>query len=125
MGLTAQETIDTATREAKSSSATNIDFIMCEPYNTYLPQDSVDCVVANCAHPLLVDEDRRRIIQELHRILRPCGRLAFSDHLALKRAPPDTKSEPEVPAGNAANQVEDSEMEKYLVDIGFDGPQVS
>lgn len=59
-------------------------------------------------------ETKRSVIQELHRILRPCGRLALSDHLALEPLLSDG-----IPS--AAEAIGASEMERYLVEIGFDG----
>ncbi|KIK68791.1 hypothetical protein GYMLUDRAFT_36283 [Collybiopsis luxurians FD-317 M1] len=112
--------IDLAKRNAETMNATNVEFIHSKINDIPLETNSVDCVLSNCVLNLVPEEDKRSVIQEIHRILRPCGRLAVSDFLALKPLPADMKNDPDLLAGCVGGAIEVGEMEKYLVEIGFD-----
>lgn len=113
--------IDLAKRNAKNIKASNFDFIHCKINEIPIDTNSVDCVISNCVLNLVPEQDKRSVIQEIHRILRPYGRLAFSDFLALKPLPVDMKTNLDLRAGCVGGAIEVNEMEKSLVEIGFSG----
>lgn len=115
-----QKMIDLAQRNAKAMNATNVEFIHCKINDIPLETNSVDCVLSNCVLNLVPEKDKRSVIEEVHRILRPLGRLAINDFLALKPLPADMKNDPDLLAGCVGGAIEVGEMEQYLVEIGFD-----
>lgn len=66
---------------AKSSSAgfENIDTVVASAVSLPLVDDSVDLVVSNYCFHHLTDNDKRRAVGEVFRVLRPGGRFVFGD----------------------------------------------
>jgi len=117
--------ITLAKRNAEIMGASNVEFIHSNINSIPVETNSVDCVISNCVLNLVPEEDKRSVIQEIHRILRPCGRLAISDFLSLKPLPAEMKNDSDLLAGCVGGAIEVGEMEKYLVEIGFDGIRIS
>lgn len=108
-------------KNAANASAENIEFIQARIDQIPIEENSMDCVMSNCVLNLIPEDDKTSAIKEIHRILRPCGRLAISDFLALKPLPADMKHDPDLMAGCVSGAIEVDAMEKLLVEVGFDG----
>jgi SAM-dependent methyltransferase len=67
------------------AKASNVDFRKGEIENIPVDDTSVDCVMSNCVLNLV--PDKQKAFKEIHRILKPGGRLAASD-IALKQTLP-------------------------------------
>jgi len=67
------------------AKAANVDFRKGEIENIPIEDNSVDCVMSNCVLNLV--PDKCKAFKEIHRILKPGGRLAASD-IALKQPLP-------------------------------------
>ncbi|KAF4628755.1 hypothetical protein G7Y89_g9394 [Cudoniella acicularis] len=109
-----------ARTNAAKLSATNVEFVHTNINHLPLPDNSVDCVMSNCVLNLVPEDDKLSVIKEIHRILKPCGRLAVSDFLALKTLTPEIKNDPALHAGCVSGAVEVAQMKEFLFDIGFD-----
>lgn len=57
----------------------------------------------------------------MHRILKPGGRLAFSDFVARKPMSKEMKEDPELLAGCVSGAIEREVLEGYLTACGFAG----
>lgn len=113
--------IDLAQKNAKKLGVSNVTFIQSKINELPLADNSVDCVMSNCVLNLVPEEDKLSVIKEIHRILKPCGRLAVSDFLALKPLTKEIKDDPALHAGCVSGAVEVEQMKNFLYDIGFDG----
>ena len=71
------EMLDLARRNAGEAGATNVEFLEGRIEAVPLPDGSVDVVISNCVINLSVD--KAAVFAEMHRLLRPGGRVGVSD----------------------------------------------
>ena len=113
--------IDLAQKNCLKLGISNVEFIHTNINMLPLADNSVDCVMSNCVLNLVPDNEKLAVIREIHRILKPCGRLAVSDFLALKPLPPMVKDDPALRSGCVSGALEVAQMKQVLYDVGFDG----
>ncbi len=111
------EMIERAKRAAVTSGYANVDFHLATIDNIPLGDASVDCVISNCVINLA--PDKPAVFREIHRILKPGGRLAASD-IALKRPlPAALKQSVEAHVGCIAGAELIEDYVQQLRDAGF------
>src|SRR5215213_5033999 len=71
------EMLDLARRNAADAGVTNVQFLDGRLDAVPLPDDSVDVIISNCVVNLAVDKSA--VFAEMHRLLRPGGRVGISD----------------------------------------------
>lgn len=71
------EMLDLARRNAAEAGVTNVEFIEGDIEAIPLPDASVDVIISNCVINLSVDKPA--VFAEMHRVLRPGGRVGVSD----------------------------------------------
>src|SRR5262249_7657632 len=87
-----------------------------------LPAESVDCMVSNCVINLA--PDKAAVFREMHRVLKPGGRVAVSD-IALKKALPEELVQNVLAyVGCIAGAVSIADYERALREAGFAAVQV-
>ncbi len=77
------EMLEVARANAAEAGVTNVEFLSGRIEDVPLPDDSVDVVISNCVINLAVD--KRPVLAEIARVLRPGGRVAVSDVVADDR----------------------------------------
>jgi SAM-dependent methyltransferase len=82
-----------------------------------LPDASVDIVISNCVINLAAD--KRAVLREAHRVLRPGGRFAVADMVALAELPAEVKRSLDQWAGCVAGTISIGEYTSALRDSGF------
>lgn len=71
------EMLDLARRNASESGATNVEFLEGRIDQVPLGDETVDVIISNCVVNLAVDKPK--VFAEMHRLLRPGGRIGISD----------------------------------------------
>ena len=116
------EMVALASKNALKMGLDNVAFHLAEIEAMPLDEASVDCVISNCV--LVLVADKLAAFGEIHRILKPGGRLAASD-IALKQAlPAELAANVEAYTGCVAGALTISDYESTLVAAGFAAVQI-
>jgi len=91
------EMLDQAREAASQSGATNIDLHLGYIENIPLPDASADVIISNGVINLA--PDKKRVFQEMHRVLKPKGRLQVGDIIVQKAVPESAKRNIDLWAG--------------------------
>src|SRR5690242_14316504 len=100
-----------ARRNAADAGVTNVEFLRGRIEEIPLPNESVDVIISNCVVNL--SGDKRRVLEEAFRVLKPGGRFAVSDVVVQGELPPDVKRSMELWVGCVAGALSD---EKFVTD---------
>jgi len=111
-----------ARRNAEQAGVKNVTFLRGQIEEIPLPASSVDVIISNCVVNL--SGDKRRVIEEAFRVLKPGGRFAISDVVVQGDLPADVKRSMELWVGCVAGALSDTEFVSLLRDAGFEDPSV-
>ena len=89
-----------------------------------IPDATVDLVVSNCVLNLVRDADKARLIQEIHRVIRPGGRIAISDIVSDEPVPEHLKADPELWSGCVSGAFTEVGLLARLAEAGFYGIEI-
>lgn len=115
------EMLALAHRNRDQAGVVNATFLKGSIENIPLPDASVDVVISNCVINLA--EDKRAVIKEAFRVLRPGGRLAVADMVELEPLPASMKKKLDSWAGCVAGTIPIDEYRAALIDAGFEEPR--
>src|SRR5207248_4437337 len=111
-----------ARQNAAEAGVNNVEFLRGRIEEIPLPAESVDVIISNCVVNL--SGDKRRVIEEAFRVLKPGGRFAVSDVVVQGELPPDVKRSMELWVGCVAGALSDDEFVSLLGEAGFEKPTV-
>jgi SAM-dependent methyltransferase len=106
-----------ARANARAAGVANAEFVKGYLEEIPLPDGSVDVVISNCVINLAAD--KRRVLGEAARVLRPGGRLAVTDVVADPDMDPATRIDMEAFTGCVAGALTRAEYERALDAAGF------
>jgi SAM-dependent methyltransferase len=86
-----------------------------------IPDASVDLVISNCVLNLVADSEKRQLVREIFRVLRPGGRIAISDIVSDQAIPESMKQDPDLWSGCISGAFEESEFANAFASAGFSG----
>jgi len=107
---------------ATKVDADNVEFRLGEIEHLPVADSSVDVIISNCV--INLSPDKPAVYREAFRVLKPGGRLAISDVVALTELPADVKSDMELLGSCVSGAAMIPELEEMLSEIGFDGIEI-
>jgi arsenite methyltransferase len=111
------EMLELARRNAAAAGVGNVEFLQGYLEDIPLPDGSVDVVISNCVINLAADKNV--VLAEAARVLRPGGRLAFSDVIADEDMNQATKADMAEWTGCIAGALTQAEFTQALSTAGF------
>lgn len=116
------EMITKARDNARRVDASNVEFRLGEIEHLPVPDASVDVILSNCV--INLSPDKGTVFKEAFRVLKPGGRLAISDVVAMKDMPRELAESVEALTGCIAGAAKIDELRALLVDAGFETVKV-
>src|SRR6266705_1300784 len=111
------EMLALARENQAKAGATNVEFLKGEIENIPLPDAAVDVIISNCV--INLSADKRRVLREAFRVLRPGGRFAVSNVVVRGEIPPAVRQSMELWVGCIAGALDEHEYRQLLNDAGF------
>jgi arsenite methyltransferase len=111
------EMLDLARRNQAKAGVANATFVKGTIERLPLGDASVDVVISNCVINLAVDKGA--VLREAHRVLRPNGRFAVADMVAIDELAPDAKQRLDLWAGCIAGTISLDAYTNALRAAGF------
>src|SRR5438876_762693 len=112
------EMLGLARENQRKAGVTNVEFLKGEIEHIPLPDGSVEVIISNCVINLSVD--KRQVLREAFRVLRPGGRFAVSDVVVRGELPSAVRSSMEAWVGCVAGALEEEEFKALLAAQGFE-----
>ena len=111
------EMLELARQNAADAGIDNVEFLKGYMEEIPLPDNSVDVVISNCVINLAAD--KRKVLAEAARVLRPGGRFAVSDVIADPDMDRATREDMEQWTGCVAGALTRGQFEAMLADEGL------
>ena len=116
------EMLALARENQRKAGVANVEFLKGEIEQIPLPDASVDLIISNCV--INLSADKRRVLREAFRVLRPGGRFAVSDVVVNGEVPADVRRSMELWVGCIAGALEVEEFKALLRETGFEAEEI-
>jgi arsenite methyltransferase len=116
------EMLELAMGNKARAGATNVEFLRGHIEAIPLPARSVDVVISNCV--INLSGDKRQVLKEAFRVLKPGGRFAVSDVIVREGLPAAVKESMALWTGCVAGALEEREFIELLREVGFEDPSI-
>ena len=111
-----------AQQNAAEANVTNVEFLRGQIESIPLPSNTVDVIISNCV--INLSSDKRTVLAEAFRVLKPGGRFAVSDVVVRGDMPPEVRKSMELWIGCVAGALEEQEFLSLLREVGFEHPSI-
>jgi arsenite methyltransferase len=111
------EMLALALENKEKAGATNVEFLKGHIESIPLPANTVDVIISNCV--INLSGDKRRVLAESFRVLKPGGRFAVSDVVVRDGLPDEVKASMPLWTGCVAGALEEREFVDLLTEVGF------
>jgi arsenite methyltransferase len=112
------EMLALARENQRKAGVANAEFLKGDIEAIPLPDASVDVIISNCVVNLAAD--KRKVIAEAFRVLKPGGRFAVSDVVVRGEVPAEVRSCIELWVGCVAGALTEGEFQSLLRETGFE-----
>lgn len=109
--------IEKARANAEKLGYNNVEFREGDIDNMPVSSDLADVIISNCVLNLV--PNKKKVIGEIHRVLKPGGHFSISDVVLVGDLPEALKQDAEMYAGCVAGAIQKSEYLQYIQDQGF------
>jgi SAM-dependent methyltransferase len=116
------EMLALALENKERAGATNVEFLKGHIESIPLPSNYVDVIISNCV--INLSGDKRKVIAESFRVLKPGGRFAVSDVIVRGGLPDAVKASMPLWTGCIAGALEEREFLDLLADVGFENASI-
>jgi arsenite methyltransferase len=111
------EMLELARANAREAGLANVEFVKGYIEDIPLPDGSVDVVISNCV--INLSADKRKVLADAARVLRPGGRFAVSDVIADPDMDEATRTDMQQWTGCVAGALTRTEFEEALAEAGL------
>jgi SAM-dependent methyltransferase len=114
--------LELANANKARAGATNVEFLRGHIESIPLPSRTVDVIISNCV--INLSGDKKQVLAEAFRVLKPGGRFAVSDVVVRGEVPAAIKRSMELWVGCVAGALEEQEFLALLREVGFENPSI-
>jgi arsenite methyltransferase len=111
------EMLALARRNQAESGLTNVEFLRGHIEQIPLPDHSVDVIISNCV--INLSADKRTVLREAFRVLKPGGRFAVSDILSRGDVPDAVRQSMTAWVGCIAGAMDEQAFLQLIAEAGF------
>jgi len=111
------EMIETAKRNVLKFEMNNVEFRLGQIESLPVEDQSIDLAISNCV--INLSPDKERVFQEVFRVLRPNGRLVFTDRVATAPIAPELKEDKNAFAACVSGAAQTDTIRWMLAQAGF------
>src|SRR5688500_3450652 len=111
------EMLALALENKEKAGAENVEFLKGHIESIPLPSNTVDVIISNCV--INLSGDKRAVLAEAFRVLKPGGRFAVSDVIVREGLPEAAKRSMALWTGCVGGALEEQEFLDLLRDVGF------
>lgn len=116
------EMVSKARENALRNKYTNVEFRLGEIEHLPVADNSVNVILSNCV--INLSPDKPSVYRDAFRILKPGGRLAISDMVAIAELPEELKNDLDNYCGCITGTVAVGEIEQMLTEAGFENIRI-
>jgi ubiquinone/menaquinone biosynthesis C-methylase UbiE len=116
------EMLALALENKRKAGATNVEFLKGHIEAIPLPSNTVDVIISNCV--INLSGDKRKVINEAYRVLKPGGRFAVSDVIVREGLPAAVRESMPLWTGCVAGALEEQEFIELLTEAGFENASI-
>ncbi len=111
------EMLALAHKNQEAAGVTNVEFVKGTMESMPLPDASVDVIISNCV--INLSADKRLVMQEAFRVLKPGGRFAVSDIVHRSEMPARARANADLWCGCVSGALSHAEYAALLSEAGF------
>jgi SAM-dependent methyltransferase len=116
------EMLALALENREKAGARNVEFLKGHIEAIPLPSNTVDVIISNCV--INLSGDKRKVLADAFRVLKPGGRFAVSDVVVREGLPDVVKASMGMWTGCVAGALEEREFLGLLTEVGFENPSI-